>query len=162
MFKFLIVFILCLKIVSCFHFPKLQNQVHKRFIIEATRVDIGSVNSIPNGERKIIDTSAGTIIVANVDNKLYAVNAKCPHLGLPMKKGKIDLDDNGNPQITCNFHNSKFSLEDGKCNKWCTGVLGIPNTGFIAGISGKFGGEENSPATTYKVLTDGDVAYLEI
>lgn len=34
------------------------------------------------------------------------------------------------------------------------GVLGIPGTGFLAGISGKFGGSENSPATTYPVTVD--------
>ena len=42
-----------------------------------------------------------------------------------MKKGAIDVQ-NGTPTITCNFHNSKFSLTDGSCKSWCTGVLGLP------------------------------------
>lgn len=40
------------------------------------------------GERKIVDTDAGAVIVANVEGSFYAVLAKCPHLGLPMKTGK--------------------------------------------------------------------------
>lgn len=34
-------------------------------------IDVGSANEIPNGERKIVDTSAGTVIVANVDGKYF-------------------------------------------------------------------------------------------
>ena len=47
---------------------------------------VGLASEIPIGERKVIDTKAGAVIVANVDGNFYAVNAKCPHLGLPMKK----------------------------------------------------------------------------
>lgn len=52
-----------------------------------------------------------------ISGAFYAVNAKCPHLGLPMKKGAITVE-NGQPTITCNFHNSKFSLNDGACTAW--------------------------------------------
>lgn len=49
-------------------------------------IPVGLISEIPNGERKIIDTTSGAIIIANVDGSFFAVNAKCPHLGLPMKK----------------------------------------------------------------------------
>jgi nitrite reductase/ring-hydroxylating ferredoxin subunit len=49
-------------------------------------IEVGTTAEIPLGERKVVDTSAGSIIVANVDGSYYAVNAKCPHLGFPMKK----------------------------------------------------------------------------
>jgi nitrite reductase/ring-hydroxylating ferredoxin subunit len=35
----------------------------------------------------VLDGPEGAIIVANVKGSFYAVNAKCPHLGLPMKRG---------------------------------------------------------------------------
>jgi hypothetical protein len=31
--------------------------------------------------------------VANVGGEFYAVNAKCPHLGLPMKRGALSFQD---------------------------------------------------------------------
>jgi nitrite reductase/ring-hydroxylating ferredoxin subunit len=80
-------------------------------------INVGTASEIPNGERKIVDTPSGTVIIANVDGSFYAVNAKCPHLGLPMKKGPITVE-NGEPTITCNFHNSKFELNTGKCTAW--------------------------------------------
>lgn len=45
----------------------------------------------------------GAVVVANVGGNYYAVNAKCPHLGLPMKRGAIEVEG-GEPVITCNFH----------------------------------------------------------
>jgi hypothetical protein len=53
--------------------------------VSKTNIDCGSVSEIPNGERKLIDTDSGVVIVTNVKGSFYAVNAKCPHLGLPMK-----------------------------------------------------------------------------
>jgi nitrite reductase/ring-hydroxylating ferredoxin subunit len=45
---------------------------------------------------------------------VYAINARCPHLNLPMKKGKIAMDETtGVPVLTCSFHNSKFRLDNG-------------------------------------------------
>ena len=116
----------------------------------------------------------------------YAVNAKCPHLGLPMKKGQITVE-NGQPTITCNFHNSKFSLNDGACTAWyvmihnyvnfhqpnhlicisfttafrCTGALGLPGTGFLGKAMSKIGGEEG-PATVYKVTNNEGKLVLEL
>jgi len=73
-----------------------------------------------------------------------------------MKKGKIEVED-GVPTITCSFHNSKFSLNDGKCVQWCTGVLGQKND-FLGGIMGSVGGEKNSPAKIYDVeVVDGKI-----
>ena len=115
----------------------------------------GTRSEIPDGERKILDTAEGAVIVTNQGGKLFAVNAKCPHLGLPMKTGEIGTGTNGQPTITCKFHNSKFQLEDGKCVSWCQGVMGLPGTGFLAGAMGKMGGKENSPATTYEVKVVG-------
>jgi nitrite reductase/ring-hydroxylating ferredoxin subunit len=45
------------------------------------KVAVGNANEIPIGERKVVDTSAGAVVVANVNGAFYAVNAKCPHLG---------------------------------------------------------------------------------
>jgi nitrite reductase/ring-hydroxylating ferredoxin subunit len=44
---------------------------------------MGSVSSVPAGERKI----EGEVMIVNHKNTIYALNPKCPHLGLPMKTG---------------------------------------------------------------------------
>jgi len=112
------------------------------------------------GEREIVDGFNGPIVVANIGGKFYAVDAKCPHLGLPMKQGKIDDGPNG-PEITCNFHNSKFDMKTGMCTKWVTGALGFEND-LIAGVMGNVGGKKND-VTSYDIVTadDGSLSIVE-
>ena len=117
-------------------------------------VDCGSADSFGEGERRVVETQiAGAIIVAKLGGEYYAVNAKCPHLGLPMKRGPILLGEKegDDPTITCNFHNSVFSLKDGSCKTWCSAVMGLPGTQWLASASGKLGGLQNSPAEVYIV-----------
>lgn len=127
------------------------------------KILLSKVGEIKNGERKIIDINdkAATVILTNMNGNYYAVNAKCPHLGLPMKTGEIEVGDNGVPTITCKFHNSKFQLNDGTCTEWCTGVLGIKNTGFFGDIMSNVGGERNTPAKTYTVMIENNNIFID-
>ena len=60
------------------------------------------------------------------ENEVYAVQAKCPHLGLPLIKSKIE-----NNEIICPFHKSAFDLCVGEVKCWSPwpkllgGVLGM-------------------------------------
>jgi nitrite reductase/ring-hydroxylating ferredoxin subunit len=96
--------------------------------------------AVAEGEREIIDGPIGPILVTKVAGAYYAVDAKCPHLNLPMKKGKIS-NEGGVPTLTCNFHNSCFEMKSGKCTKWVTGALGNENE-LIGGIMSSVGSEK--------------------
>jgi nitrite reductase/ring-hydroxylating ferredoxin subunit len=109
---------------------------------------------IAEGERKILNGPNGPILVTQVAGSYYAVDATCPHLNLPMKKGKIGLDDGGNPTLTCSFHNSCFELKTGKCTKWVTGALGTQNE-LISGIMSSVGSEQKDIAV-YSVFEEED------
>ena len=126
------------------------------------KIDCGGIKEFRDGERRIIDTDEGAVVVANVKGKFYAVNAKCPHFGLPMKRGQIRMSENeyDPPTIVCNFHNSEFRLSDGTCKVWCSKMLGIPGTEVLAEFSGNFGGEQMSRATIYQVSVEDDQVYL--
>lgn len=98
------------------------------------------VSNVPKeDEREIVDGPDGPIIVANVGGKYFAVDATCPHLNLPMKRGKIEDGEDG-PTITCSFHNTCFSMKTGECKRWVTGAMGFEND-FVSGIMGSLGGE---------------------
>ncbi|KAL7496790.1 hypothetical protein ACHAWT_007173 [Skeletonema menzelii] len=112
--------------------------------LRATTIDCPAV---AEGEREIIDGPKGPVLVAKVAGSYYAVDATCPHLNLPMKKGKIEVDG-GKATITCNFHNSCFDMKTGKCDKWVTGALGVEN-GFVSGLMNKVGGEKSDIVAYY-------------
>lgn len=108
---------------------------------------------VAEGEREIIYGPSGPILVTKVAGSYYAVDATCPHLGLPMKKGKITVEE-GKPSLTCSFHNSCFEMKTGKCTKWVTGALGNENE-LISGVMSNLGSEQKD-VVAYEVSEEAD------
>lgn len=48
------------------------------------------------------------------DDEVYAVQAQCPHLKLPLAKGKITEEC----ALVCPFHKSAFDLKTGEVKCW--------------------------------------------
>lgn len=70
-------------------------------------------NALLEGEKKTVKVGDNTILVMRHENKIHAVNNKCPHLGLPLQKGKIAED-----ALVCPWHKSAFDLETGNPKTW--------------------------------------------
>ncbi len=51
------------------------------------------------------------IAVFRIDDRVFAVDNRCPHEGYPLAAGHVS----GDCVLTCNWHNWKFRLSDGKC-----------------------------------------------
>ena len=51
------------------------------------------------------------IALFSVDGSVFAVDNRCPHEGYPLAEGHVD----GGCTLTCNWHNWKFRLTDGRC-----------------------------------------------
>ncbi|KAL7536912.1 hypothetical protein ACHAXR_011313 [Thalassiosira sp. AJA248-18] len=113
---------------------------------------------VAEGEREILNGQNGPVLVTKVAGSYYAVDATCPHLNLPMKKGKISVEE-GKPTLTCSFHNSCFEMETGKCTKWVTGALGTQNE-VISGIMSNLGNEQKD-IVAYHVSEEDD-GYLRV
>jgi nitrite reductase/ring-hydroxylating ferredoxin subunit len=85
-----------------------------------TKTKIADASDISaNGVTKV-SANGKTLIVSQKDGKYCAISNKCPHLGLPLAKGKV-ADGN----ITCPFHGSKFDLCTGKNVAWVDSVMGM-------------------------------------
>mmetsp|Transcript_26514 Transcript_26514/g.56972 ORF Transcript_26514/g.56972 Transcript_26514/m.56972 type:complete len:946 (-) Transcript_26514:237-3074(-) len=108
---------------------------------------------VAEGEREILNGPNGPILVTKVAGSYYAIDATCPHLNLPMKKGKISVEE-GKPTLTCSFHNSCFEMKTGKCTKWVTGALGSENE-FISGVMSNLGSEQKD-IVAYQVSEEED------
>ncbi len=51
------------------------------------------------------------IAVFAIDDRVFAVDNRCPHEGYPLAEGNVTDDC----VLTCNWHNWKFRLSDGEC-----------------------------------------------
>lgn len=77
-------------------------------------VKVLPVDSLPENERKVVKVGERNILLLYHDSKLFAVDNICPHLKLPMKKGKITEDG----AIVCPWHHSVFDLCTGDVKEW--------------------------------------------
>ncbi len=73
-------------------------------------------SELPADTRQVIKTDSHTLLLLNHQGQLYAVDNRCPHLKLSMKKGKIS--DEGT--IVCPWHRSAFDLSTGEAKTWIT------------------------------------------
>ena len=71
-------------------------------------VFLDDVSVLKNGFMKSYNVHGRKVLIAQTDEKLYAIEDMCGHHGVPLHDGEVS----GNV-IRCKVHGIKFSLEDG-------------------------------------------------
>ena len=84
------------------------------------------------------------LLIWHNDN-VHALQAQCPHLKLPLTKGKIDADNT----ITCPFHKSKFCLQTGAVKCWSAWPP------VIGSLLGKVSKQKDLPIYATQITDDG-------
>jgi nitrite reductase/ring-hydroxylating ferredoxin subunit len=84
------------------------------------------------------------------EDKVYAVQAQCPHLKLPLTKGQITAQG----EIVCPFHKSAFDLCSGEVKCWS------PWPAMLSGVLGKVSKPKN--LKIYPVKVESDDIYVDI
>jgi nitrite reductase (NADH) small subunit len=73
-------------------------------------IAIGSVSDIPQRGARCVDTPNGKVAVfRTADDRVFAVDDRCPHKGGPLSQGIVH-----GASVTCPLHNWVISLESGK------------------------------------------------
>ena len=77
--------------------------------MDAEYARIGNVSEFPNGTLRRVIVFEESILVANVNGKLYAISNSCTHRGAPLNDGEVDHD-----VIICPWHGGQFNIATGK------------------------------------------------
>lgn len=71
---------------------------------------IGTLDDIPQRGARCVVTPFGRIgVFRTADDRIFAVEDRCPHRGGPLSQGMVH-----GASVTCPLHNWVFSLETGK------------------------------------------------
>ncbi len=73
------------------------------------RVAVGPVDSIPEGERKIVDAEGHSVGVFHHNGRWYALSNSCLHRGGPVCTGTLEGD-----VITCPWHGYQYDITTGE------------------------------------------------
>jgi glutamate synthase domain-containing protein 2 len=79
-------------------------------MLETKFIKLCDVSDIPNNGMKIFNMNNIEFVVANQNQKYYAMYNKCPHMGGSLGDGS--MDESG--YLTCPLHNWQFDLQSGK------------------------------------------------
>jgi len=77
--------------------------------MDAEYTRIGNVSDFPTGTLRTVIVSEDSILVANVNGKLYAMSNSCTHRGAPLNDGELDHD-----VVICPWHGGQFNVATGK------------------------------------------------
>ncbi len=119
-----------------------------------TKTKIAITADVP--ANKVLKTTANgqAVLVAKVGNQYCSIASKCPHLGLPMAKGKFE-----NGVITCPFHGSKFEICTGKNTEWVESVVGIPLPGIAKKMMAM--GKTSTDVANFAVTQEGEDLFID-
>ncbi|NCU33460.1 MAG: non-heme iron oxygenase ferredoxin subunit [Candidatus Moranbacteria bacterium] len=70
---------------------------------------VAQISELKSGEKKKVSLNQKDILLVNIDDVIYAVDNKCPHMGASLVEGTL----NGS-QIICPKHGSAFDVKTGK------------------------------------------------
>jgi len=99
------------------------------------------------------DANGQAMLVAKVGDNYCVIANKCPHLGLPMAKGKFE-----NGVITCPFHGSKFEICTGKNVEWVESFVGISLPGMAKKMMAM--GKAPTDASSFSVTQEGEDLFV--
>jgi len=73
---------------------------------------VAKVSDIKPNSMKEFEVAGCKILLVNALDKLYAIEASCPHMGYALKFGSLS-----GKVLRCGFHYAEFDVEDGRVLK---------------------------------------------
>lgn len=120
-----------------------------------TKIKIATTAETSTDKVLKVKANGQDLLVAKVGDHHCAIANKCPHLGLPMAKGKFE-----NGVITCPFHGSKFDIATGKNVEWVNSVVGIPLPGIAQKMMSM--GKGPTDVASFSVSQEGSDLFVDV
>lgn len=118
-------------------------------------ISVAKSSQVKEGELLPVKVENAKVMLTRIDGKVYAVENKCPHLGMPLANGKVC-----DRAVTCRWHGASFDLTTGENIKWVGSMVGIT----LPKWSHKMLSAGKSPRAikTFTVSEQGDEISIEI
>jgi nitrite reductase/ring-hydroxylating ferredoxin subunit len=119
------------------------------------KTKLAELASLADGKAHCLRSGDVKICLIKVDDTVHAIENRCPHLGLPLGKGRID-----HGQIVCPFHGSRFNISTGECIDWVAAVAGMKIPAWSSTLLSF--GKKPQPIRTFPVTIEGQDVFVEL
>ncbi len=80
------------------------------------------LSDLDSGDCKVVHVDGLTLALFRVDDDVYAVDNRCPHMGFPLHRGTVK-----DRILTCHWHHARFDLRSGGTfDPWADDVRAFP------------------------------------
>lgn len=73
-----------------------------------TFIRVTGTDELLEGQMKSFPVNGTKVLLVKTNGSIYAVDNKCPHIGKPLDRGKLD-----GCVLECAFHHARFDLRTG-------------------------------------------------
>jgi nitrite reductase/ring-hydroxylating ferredoxin subunit len=119
------------------------------------KTKVADLRSLADGKAHCVKLGRLSVILVQSDGAVHAIENRCPHLGLPLARGKIAAGE-----IACPFHGSRFKLETGENTDWVAaiGSMKLPSWSRTLLAMGK----KPQPLRVFPVSVEGEDVLVEL
>lgn len=119
------------------------------------KTKVAEIGSLEDGKGFCVKTSEVSLVLVKADGAVHALENKCPHLGLPLGRGKI-----AGGEIVCPFHGSRFNIRTGENTDWVSAVAGLKIPAWSSALLSF--GKKPQPIRTFPVSVEGQDVFVEL
>jgi len=119
------------------------------------KTKIADLGSLEQGKSRCFSANGISLLLIRTNDTVHAVENRCPHLGLPLRRGKIE-----GGEIVCPFHGSRFNIATGENTDWVSAVAGIKIPAWSRALL-TFG-KKPQPVRTFPVSIEGQDVFVDI
>jgi nitrite reductase/ring-hydroxylating ferredoxin subunit len=119
------------------------------------RVRVAAAGEVEEGKLLGVRPDGQRVLLSRIRGRVYAAVDRCPHMGMPLAKGKLD-----GSVVTCPWHNSRFDLCSGRNMDWASAFLGIPMPGWTHSMLAM--GKSPAPLKTLPVEESGGEVFVTV
>ncbi len=113
---------------------------------------VATVAKFETSDRVMVKVDARSYLVIKYDDHYYAIENKCPHLGMSMSRAKISGDE-----VVCPWHGSRYAICTGENRDWVNSFAGIPMPSWTHKLIGL--GRKPAPIKSVKLSQEGDALF---
>ena len=119
------------------------------------KTKLAELQSLSDGKAHCLKAGEIKICLIKINDTVHAIENRCPHLGLPLGKGRIE-----HGEIRCPFHGSRFNIRTGECTDWVSAIAGVDIPKWSSALLA-FGKKPQS-IRTFPVVVEGQDVFVDL
>lgn len=118
------------------------------------RIKVAHRNSLTEGKGLCVKAGTTKIVLILSGEAVHAIENRCPHLGVPIGRGKIV-----GTEIVCPFHGSRFDIRTGENTDWVSAIGGMKIPDWTSSMLSF--GKKPQPIRRFPVSIEGDHIFVD-